>query len=72
MPSMPNIAPPRVLHALAVFSLALTGCNGVWIGNLFVLALTLMIFVGTLGLGRSRTGPRMPVGGGADRSQSDV
>ena len=33
----------------------LSGCNGAFLGNLVVLAMTLGIFFGTLALGRSST-----------------
>lgn len=37
-----------------VLSTSLAGCNGAFLGNLVVLAMTVGIFFGTLSLGRSR------------------
>ena len=42
--------------------LALTGCNGAFVGNIVVLAMTVGIFFGTLSLGRS-TDARSSAGG---------
>lgn len=55
------------LGALAIAGAALTlsGCNGAFIGNFVVLGITMGIFFGTLGLGRTTT-PTMSRG--ADRS----
>ena len=54
--------------ALASIALALAGCNGAFVGNLVVLALTVGIFFGTLALGRSRGDSTRS--GGASQSQS--
>jgi hypothetical protein len=45
---------------------ALGGCTGAILGNLFVVGLTVGIFFGTLGLGRSSTN-----GSRADQSTND-
>lgn len=45
---------------------ALGGCTGAILGNLFVVGLTVGIFFGTLGLGRSST-----TGSRADQSTND-
>ncbi len=58
----------RMPLALALAAMPfLGGCNGAIVGNLFVLMVTLGIFFGTLGLGRStsRTSTRS-----ADQSAS--
>jgi hypothetical protein len=64
---------PRALLplALALASVPLLGgCQGVLVGNLLVLAVTVGIFFGTLGLGRSASAAtRSATGDGADRSQ---
>ena len=46
---------PRRLSLLLplLFAPALSGCTGAIVGNLFVVGLTVGIFFGTLGLGRS-------------------
>ena len=38
--------------ALAVVALALTGCSGAFVGNIFVVFVAVGVFFGTLGLGR--------------------
>lgn len=59
---------------LVAGALPLAGCNfmasggGALLGNLFVLAVTVGIFFGTLGLGRARPSPSTS---SADRSQSE-
>ncbi|HJL17627.1 MAG TPA: hypothetical protein RMH99_18330 [Sandaracinaceae bacterium LLY-WYZ-13_1] len=47
--------PTRALThlALTLGALSLAGCNGAFWGNLVVLGITVGIFFGTLGLGRS-------------------
>ena len=45
--------------------LLLAGCNGAFLGNLFVLGVTVAIFLGTLSLGRNSDASR------ADRSAAD-
>jgi hypothetical protein len=55
--------------SLALFSLPLGGCNGAFVGNFFVLFVSMGIFFGTLNLGRfSPSAPRMP---SRDRSASE-
>lgn len=39
--------------ALCGFALALTGCTGAFVGNIFVVFVAVGIFFGTLGLGRN-------------------
>ncbi|MDQ3036054.1 MAG: hypothetical protein M3Y87_26875 [Myxococcota bacterium] len=58
----------KVLPAVMALSAALLlgGCSGVLVGNLVVLAITLGIFFGTLGLGRASS----PATRSADRSQT--
>lgn len=47
--------------ALALLGLSLAGCNGAFIGNFFVLFVSVGIFMGTLNLGRFTPGAaRMP------------
>jgi hypothetical protein len=46
-----------VLLTLAM-ALVLSGCTGAILGNVFVVFLTVGIFFGTLGLGRSSTSSR--------------
>lgn len=66
--------PLRTVVALMIGALPLAGCNfmasggGALLGNLFVLAVTVGIFFGTLGLGRS---PRGTSTQSADRSQNE-
>jgi hypothetical protein len=61
-------------HGLAVtVALAplLGGCHAALVGNLFVLAATVAIFLGTLALGRSAPrAERAPRPGSAEQSQS--
>lgn len=52
-----NIAKLAVLCLLA---LPLGGCNGAFIGNFFVLFVSMGIFFGTLNLNRVTGTPRMP------------
>lgn len=52
-------------------ALGAAGCNGAFIGNFVVLGLTLGVFFGTLGLGRTRPTPA-PRPTSADTSQSEV
>lgn len=51
--------------ALASLGLVLGGCNGAFIGNFFVLFVSMGIFFGTLNLGRfaPNGSPRMPAKG---------
>jgi len=54
------------LLALALLALPLGGCNGAFVGNFFVLFVSMGIFFGTLNLGRfsgGRFAPRMPTKG---------
>ena len=47
--------------AIALLGLTLGGCNGAFVGNFFVLFVSMGIFFGTLNLGRfSPSAPRMP------------
>ncbi|WP_157068628.1 hypothetical protein [Sandaracinus amylolyticus] len=48
----------------------LGGCNGALIGNLVVLAVTVGIFFGTLGLGRASNAARSAASSTADRSST--
>ncbi|UJR84228.1 hypothetical protein [Sandaracinus amylolyticus] len=48
----------------------LGGCNGALIGNLVVLAVTVGIFFGTLGLGRAGNAARSAASSTADRSSA--
>lgn len=57
--------PNLLLTATLALPLALAGCNGAFLGNFFVLGVTVAIFFGTLSLGRSSEGSR------ADRSAAD-
>ena len=43
---------------LITLGLALAGCNGAFIGNFFVLGVTIAIFFGTLSLGRTAEATR--------------
>jgi hypothetical protein len=55
--------------SLALLALPLGGCNGAFVGNFFVLFVSMGIFFGTLNLGRfSPTAPRMPA---RDRSATE-
>lgn len=66
--SNPKVLP--VAMALAAM-LLLGGCQGVLVGNLLVLAVTVGIFFGTLGLGRaSSPSTRSATGDRADRSHT--
>lgn len=57
------------LLALVLLALPLAGCNGAFVGNFFVLFVSIGIFMGTLNLGRfSPTAPRMPA---KDRSATE-
>jgi hypothetical protein len=61
-----------MLLPVAGLALALGGCNGAFIGNFVVLGLTLGVFFGTLGLGRTQRpsagGSSSPSSTSADRS----
>jgi hypothetical protein len=49
------------LLALCLLALPLGGCNGAFVGNFFVLFVSVGIFFGTLNLGRFTPGaPRLP------------
>lgn len=62
-----STAPHRISLICAVLlALTLSGCTGAILGNVFVVFLTVGIFFGTLGLGRS-TGPSSR----ADQSAQD-
>jgi hypothetical protein len=74
-PSFTNVLPGLRLGALVAVALATGGCNGAFIGNFVVLGLTLGVFFGTLGLGRSQArAPRSqgPSQNSAERSHSDL
>lgn len=43
------------LVPLALTALALTGCSGAFVGNIFVVFVAVGVFFGTLGLGRTPT-----------------
>ncbi len=60
------------LASSAALAFGLTGCNGAFVGNFVVLGLTLGVFFGTLGLGRTRPAPAAPRPQSADTSQSEV
>ena len=53
------------LFALALLALPLGGCNGAFVGNFFVLFVSVGIFFGTLNLGRFSPDR---LGGGAPRT----
>jgi hypothetical protein len=53
-------------------ALGAAGCNGAFIGNFVVLGLTLGVFFGTLGLGRTRPAQPAPRPSSADTSHSDI
>ena len=77
LPTLHSTTLPSTSRALFVASttalaLGLSGCNGAFVGNFVVLGLTLGVFFGTLGLGRSRPTPAAPRPQAADQSQSDV
>jgi len=59
--------PARALVTAAALAagVLLAGCNGAFLGNLFVLGVTVAIFLGTLSLGRNSDASR------ADRSAAD-
>jgi hypothetical protein len=59
--------------ALALLALPLGGCNGAFIGNFFVLFVSVGIFFGTLNLGRFSPGggtPRTPAKGSSATESS--
>lgn len=60
----PNLLSLSKAATLAL-PLALGGCNGAFLGNFFVLGVTVAIFFGTLSLGRNAETSR------ADRSAAD-
>lgn len=62
----------RALSLATVVALGLcaSGCQAAFIGNFFVIALTLGVFFGTLGLGRATSRPS--AGGSATQSHSDI
>jgi hypothetical protein len=63
-------------HAMIAFAtacaLGAAGCNGAFVGNFVVVGLTLGVFFGTLGLGRTRPPHAASRQANADTSQSDV
>ena len=61
--NLPRLTLPLGLTFALPFLLA--GCNGAFLGNLFVLGVTVAIFLGTLSLGRNSEASR------ADRSAAD-
>jgi hypothetical protein len=56
------------LAALLLLALPLGGCNGAFVGNFFVLFVSMGIFFGTLNLNRVTGAPRMPA---KDRSATE-
>lgn len=62
--------PSNRLILLAIASTALTGCVGVFWGNLLVVAMTFGIFYGTLALGRVRSDATRSGGPAASHSSS--
>jgi hypothetical protein len=60
------------LAALCLLALPLGGCNGAFIGNFFVLFVSMGIFFGTLNLGRFTPGgaPRTPTKGNSATESS--
>lgn len=63
---------PAIFALGALLALGAGGCNGAFVGNFVVLGLTLGVFFGTLGLGRTRPAPAAPRPASADQSQSEV
>ncbi len=48
-------------YLVAIAPIAVAGCSGAFMGQCAVLAVTLCIFIGTLSLGRARSGAATPV-----------
>ena len=72
LPRLHTTTRTLLLTVSACLALGLGGCNGAFVGNFVVLGITLGVFFGTLGLGRTRPVPRTPTQPSAERSQSDV
>lgn len=58
------------LAPLTLAALALTGCSGAFVGNIFVVFVAVGVFFGTLGLGRG-TGSSTSTASHTDRAAQD-
>lgn len=72
LPTLHSTTRALSLAATTALALGSSGCNGAFVGNFVVLGLTLGVFFGTLGLGRTRPAPAAPRPTAADTSQSEV